>query len=334
MIHKRHNKPPPADSPASSLKYQTPTMATTNRTSRNSKRVQRSRRFSLSLAQVKRIKRALEQHPKAIELLDSLSFFSGVILLIFLEFMFLVFPSMYHLVYVGLFFPLLAIRYYCYRKCKYHGFCLDFCYFSNLLTIAQILFFRKNAALFQVCFSFATGPLTLAINVWRNSLVFHSLDNLTSLLLHIQPSLVMYCLRWRLENGLPASFSNSAYLNAFIVYLAWQMLYLLVTEFLSTPVKNDQKVMTSLRWMRIKSTPGSWTYKAFQLVPEKLHWLAFALIQIGYTFSTMIHVRLVYEKQWLHVCVIIVSLITCVYNGSKVYMKKYVKLRKVEMNGE
>ena len=39
------------------------------------------------------------------------------------------------------------------------------------------------------------GPLMCAIIVWKNSLVFHSLDKLTSFFLHAFPPIVVHLLR-------------------------------------------------------------------------------------------------------------------------------------------
>ena len=51
--------------------------------------------------------------------------------------------------------------------------------------------------LFYVCFTFALGPLSAAIVLWRNSLVFHDVDKVTSVFIHIMPPLLMYCLKWK-----------------------------------------------------------------------------------------------------------------------------------------
>lgn len=53
-------------------------------------------------------------------------------------------------------------------------------------------------------FLFSSGPLASAIITWRNSLVFHSLDKVTSLFIHI-------CSSFRLR---PAHFSSWAHLSS------------------------------------------------------------------------------------------------------------------------
>jgi hypothetical protein len=41
------------------------------------------------------------------------------------------------------------------------------------------------------------GVLMLAIVVWQNSLVFHSLDKLTSILIHAMPGLTLHLYRYK-----------------------------------------------------------------------------------------------------------------------------------------
>ena len=48
---------------------------------------------------------------------------------------------------------------------------------------------------FQANYILCMGPLMCAIIVWKNSLVFHSLDKLTSFFLHAFPPIVVHLLR-------------------------------------------------------------------------------------------------------------------------------------------
>ena len=47
----------------------------------------------------------------------------------------------------------------------------------------------------QANYILCMGPLMVALIVWRNSLVFHSLDKLTSFFLHIFPPITAHFLR-------------------------------------------------------------------------------------------------------------------------------------------
>lgn len=106
--------------------------------------------------------------------------------------------------------------------------------------------FPKSDTLFWAVFALANGPVAWAIYAWRNSLVFHSLDKLTSVIIHISPPLTLYAIRWFVatpptptpltpfltsyaqfaykphEQGVPF---GRAIAGATAVYAVWQVLY-------------------------------------------------------------------------------------------------------------
>ncbi|EFJ48676.1 hypothetical protein VOLCADRAFT_90892 [Volvox carteri f. nagariensis] len=78
----------------------------------------------------------------------------------------------------------------------------DFCYYANLLLVLQLWILPRCATLAKVVtFSYNTGPLAWSILTFRNSLVFHDLDKVTSLFLHLVPALVSWSLRWHGDPG-------------------------------------------------------------------------------------------------------------------------------------
>ena len=85
---------------------------------------------------------------------------------------------------------LLIFRYYDYALQKAELFMLDFCYFVNLSVVLQTGFFPDNLLWFKANYVLCMGPICIAIMVWKNSLVFHSLDKLTSFFLHAFPTMV------------------------------------------------------------------------------------------------------------------------------------------------
>jgi hypothetical protein len=91
---------------------------------------------------------------------------------------------------------LVLIRLYNYRKKGWHYYLFDFCYFANGLTIYYLVFDPKNDLLFKIFFIFANGPFGLAIAAFRNSMIFHKLDNLTSITIHLIPMVTAWNLKW------------------------------------------------------------------------------------------------------------------------------------------
>lgn len=113
----------------------------------------------------------------------------------------------------------------------------DLCYFVNLLTLLYLWVFPSSKILFTVCYTLSHGPLAFAIVLWRNSLVFHSLDKVTSLFIHMYPPLTLFTLRWLLpvelqRESYPAIVdigsslhTKTAILYSVVFYLIWQLLY-------------------------------------------------------------------------------------------------------------
>lgn len=82
-----------------------------------------------------------------------------------------------------------------YSKYKYELFLLDFCYFINLSVALQTLGWPDNLTWFHANYSLCMGPICMSIVVWQNSLVFHSLDKVTSYFLHVFPTIMCHSIR-------------------------------------------------------------------------------------------------------------------------------------------
>jgi len=72
----------------------------------------------------------------------------------------------------------------------------DFCYAANLLLLIFLNCFPQNYELFVASFLFSNGALAIAVGAFRNQMVFHSIDNMSSLALHMFPQIVTWNLRW------------------------------------------------------------------------------------------------------------------------------------------
>lgn len=116
---------------------------------------------------------------KSVTLREKASFLAGV-LNIFLSGYFIgACPEYFHWWYTAQLCYFMPIRWYTYHKIGYHYFLADLCYFVNLLMILSIWFFPGSKRLFISTFCLAFGNNAVAIAMWRNSLVFHSLDKVT-----------------------------------------------------------------------------------------------------------------------------------------------------------
>ncbi|KAF8064677.1 hypothetical protein HT031_003479 [Scenedesmus sp. PABB004] len=92
--------------------------------------------------------------------------------------------------------PAPPVRYVLYRSRRWHYYLIDLCYVANLWLLGHLWLAPRSAVAAKVTFAFDTGPLAWSVLAFRNSLVLHDLDKVTSVFLHIAPALVSWTLRW------------------------------------------------------------------------------------------------------------------------------------------
>ena len=82
---------------------------------------------------------------------------------------------------------LLPLRVYVYKKRDWHYFLFDLCYYVNILNFLFFWVFPSSPTLFVACYLLSHGSVASAVITWRNSLVFHDRDKVTTLFIHIYP---------------------------------------------------------------------------------------------------------------------------------------------------
>lgn len=261
---------------------------------------------------------------------DKIAFTLSLSGLLMTEFILLKFPEHMIYWYTLLIFPLLATRYYFYHKIKYHYFMLDFCYYCQAMTLIWFYFFPENSTFFEVLFAATNGPLAIGIVMWRNSLVFHDLDKITSVFIHMFPPLVTFCLRWY-PNKIVVCSSSSCIPSAsitfgfsFVFYTIWQILYILKTEYIDREkLDKDRKIITTSRfWTEIKPHP-------IYLFVRKRGWNIDPLViltcsQTVYTLLSLLPIMPIFVSFELH-CLYLGSIfLICVWNGANFYFEVFV----------
>ena len=100
---------------------------------------------------------------------------------------------------------LFPVTFYRWAKLKWLVFFTEFCWVSNLFLAIYCITLHTRPALVppehrttmtHFFFAVAAGPLQAAVVLLGNSLVPHSPDHMMSLLIHLQPAMTAYCLRW------------------------------------------------------------------------------------------------------------------------------------------
>jgi len=134
---------------------------------------------------------------KQLKMKDKAVFTAGVINVVLLVYFSGKYPWIMPYFYTVKFPLLMVLRTYSFCSQNYQYYMLDWCYFANLLVLIYLWTpLRSSPHAFTVVFCLSHGALPFAVFLFRNSLVFHSLDRITSCFIHISPMLVMWCLRW------------------------------------------------------------------------------------------------------------------------------------------
>lgn len=127
---------------------------------------------------------------------DKYGFVFGILNIMLTSFLLGFNPILYLKYYSVKYTSLILIRTCRYYHKKWYLYLVDFCYYSNLITLAFLHYYAPNSRCFNVVFMFSFGPLIFAIPIFRNSLVLHSLDRITSTVLHFSAPLACYVVKW------------------------------------------------------------------------------------------------------------------------------------------
>ncbi|KAL0580891.1 hypothetical protein V5O48_001084 [Marasmius crinis-equi] len=287
--------------------------------------------FKLKVSQRMTKLSAQWQSEKVVRTREKVSFFVGVMGLLFSALMFNMAPQWVHVVYTVFGACLLSMRAYLYKKRAWHYFLFDLCYFVTIINFIYIWFFPSNAALFVACYCLSNGSLASAVITWRNSLVFHDLDKVTSLFIHIYPPFTFTVIRHfypDAQERFPA-LAELAHLNpgrAILltggIYVLWQLLY--------------YKFVLVDRWAKIESGQRTTSFsfllnekrgligKALSAIPANSRITSFLLGQLVYTVLTEVPaVYVLYDSAFWSGVFLIAIFSVSVWNGGGYYIEVF-----------
>ncbi|KAJ5692593.1 membrane protein [Penicillium macrosclerotiorum] len=277
-----------------------------------------------------------------VTLREKVSFIAGVLNIFISGYLIGAFPEYFYIWYTAQLAYFMPIRYFTYHAKGYHYFLADLCYFVNLLNMLTIWVFPGSKRLFISTFCLTFGNNAAAIAMWRNSLVFHSMDKVVSLFIHIMPPVTLHCivhltpvemLKERFpavyaikfsQPGDPEHYSLGAMIIwATIPYLVWQLMYHFMIS-----VRRADKIAagrpTSFTWLR-KSYSKAWIGKFVLSLPETLQEPAFMLIQYVFALSTMIPSPIWFWSRWASGIYLSALFVWSIHNGATYYIDVFGK---------
>eukprot|EP00054_Salpingoeca_dolichothecata_P014137 m.79291 g.79291 ORF g.79291 m.79291 type:complete len:328 (-) comp20841_c0_seq1:97-1080(-) len=263
--------------------------------------------------------------------MDQLAFTLGVVNVSLSSFILGAFPALYFRWHVVKFPVLMLFRFVTYKAMKYHYFMFDFCYFINFLSLFYFLVFYNNVMLFHVIFAFSVGPLSWAIPLWRNSLVFHSAEKITSVFIHASPGLAVWGVRWYSDQSsgfaicedqgedvrnCSASFYSLS-IRPLSVYLLWQIFYW-YTVYVRNASKVEQRdYKTSLNYL---SESKGFIPKLINTFGPAYQKHTFVALQLAFTILTLLLAPVFFHSFYAHTCFLFTVLTWSAWNGSKYYI--------------
>ncbi|KAJ3017597.1 hypothetical protein HKX48_003462 [Thoreauomyces humboldtii] len=287
-----------------------------------------------------------QRTPAAVKNRDKFAFVIGVTNMWITALLLGMWPTLLPAFFVLKTTTLLLVRLILYKRKRWHYFMFDLCYFQNALLVLLILFPGSHVHLFCANWGLANGPVLVAITAWRNSLVFHSLDKMTSLNLHFDPPLTLFAIRWLAASAtddntpswlfphhlrvLAADPPNLSFAQltaiSLAMYLFWQAAYWTFVWTMRAD-KIASGYATSTTWML--ANHKSIIYRTVKTIPKAYQPAAFMFIQWVYTVITVSFSWLLYKYKYLHAACLMGSLAMATWNGANFYFdvfsRRYVQ---------
>lgn len=148
-------------------------------------------------------------------LIDEVSYFFGVANVMFSSWLIGAFPWAYWVHHLFKLIVYMSYRVYNFSERKLQFWLFDYCYVINywivlyyVLSLAGVCPWPETV--FRVAFTSVVGPLALSVAAFRNSLVFHSSDQLIILAIHFSPNVAIWGMRWwpkELDQSFPGIFN-------------------------------------------------------------------------------------------------------------------------------
>ncbi|KAH7100574.1 hypothetical protein BKA62DRAFT_705856 [Auriculariales sp. MPI-PUGE-AT-0066] len=271
------------------------------------------------------------QSTKAVRTMEKVSFLLGVHTVLVSALLFGLAPQYIHVVFTVLSILLLPARAYEYKRKAWHYFLFDLCYYVNVLTLVFLWILPNSPVLWVTCYCLSHGSLASAVITWRNSLVFHDWEKVTSVFIHVYPPFVFTVLRHfypGAEKRFPA-IQRVPHLEPFgalflsgLVYMIWQGLYwkfVLINR--KKKIESGQR-LTSFSFL-LHDKRGIIGRKLSTLKPENREW-SFMVGQLVYAIVTELPaVFLLYDSPFWSGAFMLFIFTASVWNGAGFYIEVF-----------
>ena len=295
-------------------------------------------------------KRVLERYIKGspfVRFLDKISFVIGVYLLVATTYLVGRHPhDLYYQYHCAVVSFLVALRFYNYKSKGWHYYLFDFCYYANAIIIVFLLYAPKNEILFKLLFVYSNGFFGFAVPAFKNSMIFHRIDNLISLAIHVIPQVTSWNLKWHtmpyeltlkeedryfltLNSKDGGSFLNDVmglFVVPFVGYLVWMVFYTLKIFVISSKRIKDRNYETMYVYYMNQPKIAN-IFKVFGLDYAPL---VFMCLHVFFFILTALLAIMAYTSFYIHTFLLLTWITISIWNGANFYMEYFS--RKYEVN--
>jgi hypothetical protein len=241
------------------------------------------------------------------------------------------FPEKFYLLHGAKIAVYLLLRFYSFKKRKFHYYMCDYCYFVNLFSLYVSFVDPHNLTLQKILFVTANGPLALSIIVFKNKIVLHSIEQNTSVFIHLSAMLLSYVYRWNSNNYHNTDLNNESWISfvvsGCILYMIWSIFYGIMMFFVLRERILSRGNMTMFDWA-IQET-GLSNLKKIS-ANEKIQQILYSCFHATMVFIAFIISPIFWYHQGLHFGYIMFIITNAFWNGSKYYVYKMNGSQKVE----
>lgn len=234
-------------------------------------------------------------------------------------------PGSFYKLYTGLGLLFFTARYATYRARKWHYYLLDLCYCCNALLLTHLWVAPRSQLLAHTTFAFNTGPLAFSILAFRNSLVYHDMDKVTSLYLHLVPACVSWAQRWHLDTSRFTPLDNMGtrvglkqlVLIPLAFYSVWAVSYFL-TIFVFAAGRIKRRGYATL--FNYVTTQKRGTFAAIaRRVPRPLQPVTYLVLHCCFCAVTMLVGTCAWSSFLAHTAILVIMASLSIYHGGQYY---------------
>lgn len=232
-----------------------------------------------------------------------------------------------------------AVRFFYYRSKRWHYYMFDLCYAVQVLIFLNVWIYPQSITLSKVTFAFSLGPLLWSILAFRNSLVYHSLDKVTSLFLHFFPACVAWAHRFHPPEILESSFISNEKDEGSIrklqwetaspwelcvlpmgPYLIWAILYFMKIFVISSQKIQSRQYETLYNY--VTSRKGLFSVVVLRF-PRKLQPLAYQTMHMALTFAVMALNTIWWSNSTAALGFIVAAFVVAAWHGASFYFDHF-----------